>query len=289
MSLRDIKPEPREIPIGQIIPPELPARSQMDEHKLDELAENIARNGIIQRLIVAPSGDRYEVIAGHRRSIAAQRAGLVVVPCDVYPTKDAALEAVKYAENRFREDMSPAEESIYFNELLERDCGGDIEKLAALVGEKLSYVDARVRLVRGDAEVFQALLERKISIGVAQALNELPAEDYRRYYLELAKRDGATVAVVRAWVTDWKRSYQNSPQAPTPATSSGPIVPVAAYDPHRCHICRKSDPRFIPQTISVHQHFLYAILEPMLAAYHGEGAAAPSSDYQKLGPLDPRD
>ena len=52
------------------------------------------------------------VVAGHRRFLAAQRAGLVVVPADVYPTKAAALEAVKHAENRFREEMSAAEEKV---------------------------------------------------------------------------------------------------------------------------------------------------------------------------------
>lgn len=269
MSLRDVKREPQDIPISLILPPELPARGQMDEQKLDELTANVARNGIIQRLNVVRSDDRYEVVAGHRRFIAATRAGLVTVPCDVYPTKEAALEAVKHAENRFREDMSPAEEAVYFAELLERDYGGDLEALAAGLGEKVSYVDGRLQLILGDQEVFQAIMDRKITIGVAHELNKVPAEDYRRYYLHLAMRDGATIATVSGWVSQWFALYGERTPTPAPAPSvSNPIVNQPT-DIHYCYVCRNSDARFIPEQISVHTHCKLATLDPMLHAYHG--------------------
>src|SRR5436190_23573460 len=104
----------------------------MDDEKMQELVNSIRKFGIIQRLILARVGDRYEVVAGHRRYLAATRAGLVAVPADVYPSKEAALEGVKHAENRFREDLSPAEEAAYFQELLDGVAGGDVDRVCEL-------------------------------------------------------------------------------------------------------------------------------------------------------------
>jgi ParB family chromosome partitioning protein len=269
MSLRDIVREPIDVPLGLIIPPELPARSQMDEHKLDELAGNIARNGVIQRLILVRVGDQFEVVAGHRRFLASTRAGLVVVPCDVYPTKESALEAVKHAENRFREDMSAAEEAIYFHELLERDHAGDIEALAAALGEKVSYVDGRLQLVLGAKDVFDALMARQITIGVANELNKIPAEDYRSYYLKHAIKGGSTVAVVSGWVQEWKSMYADRGDVPAVPAAPASVHVSQPLDLHYCEVCRRSDPAFIPESVPVHTHCKLAVLKPLLDTYHG--------------------
>lgn len=241
----------------------------MDEDKLDELAVSIRAIGLQQPMIVARLGERYEVIAGHRRRLACARAGLAAAPCIVYPDKTAALESVKYAENRFREDLNPADEAIWFSELLERDCGGDIEKLAGLVGEKLSYINNRLLLFGGDPDVFQALRDGKIKIGVAHEINKCPDPEYRRYYLEHAVRGGATVAVVNGWITEWKNMYaERAPvQAGEPSTAPSVVIPI--YDPMACYVCKKSDPRFIPNTIYVHAHCQLAILEPLIETVNG--------------------
>lgn len=89
----------RAIPLGLLDPPEDASRSEMDDAKLAELADDIRQRGVIQHLIVYPEGDRYRIRAGHRRSIAAKLAGLVVVPCDVYPSRDAADDGMQFAEN----------------------------------------------------------------------------------------------------------------------------------------------------------------------------------------------
>lgn len=264
IDLRDVKPEARDIPIDLIDPPALAARLGMDEEKLRELTQSVQRIGVRQRLAVVKTGERFEIIAGHRRYCAATAAGLVALPCDVYPTKDAALEAIKYAENRFREDMSAAEEAIYFDELLERDHGGDIEALAAALGEKRSYVDARICLFRGNREVFEALAARKITIGVAQELNRLKEADWVHYYLELAIRDQSPVSTVHGYIEQHKRLYggPTPPAAPQPAVSSeGPKID--SYNPLRCYVCGRVD-HHVPEQISVHSHCRKAILDELL-------------------------
>lgn len=267
-----MEPEYRRVPLALIDRPELDARIDRDPEKLRELQHDIERRGMIQPMIIVPVGDRFEVVDGFRRYIAATWAGLVTVPCAVYPSKQLATEGIKYAANIFREDMSPAEEAVFFHELYTTECAQDVDRICSLVGKTRDYVEGRLELLLGDEQVFAALKERKISIGVARELNKLPKEDYRRYYLHLAIQDGATVSVVAGWVVEWKKLY-GAPQVEAPATPAAPTVIVpAGHDPTLCVVCRKNDPRFIPELVPIHTHCRLAVLDQMLAAYRGEQA-----------------
>lgn len=270
MSVALLPREFKELPLALIDEPPLPSRTQMDEQKLEELVASIRQLGLLQPMIVARVGERFEVIAGHRRRMACGRAGLVAAPCIVFASRDAALDAAQGHENTKREELSPADEALWFAELLETKCGGDIEQLCGLVGEKLHYVDNRLALLRGDPDVFESLRQNKIKIGVAHELNKCPAADYRRYYLYLAIRDGATVAAVCGWITEWKKLYAtplpaSDPAAPAPTM----LVRVSTFDPMRCAVCGESDQR-IPHMIPVHPACKEAILDKMLRAYRGE-------------------
>jgi len=270
MRLAELAREPLDVPIGLINPPALPARLGMDETKLDELTASIRAHGVLQRLILARDGERFEVIAGHRRFMAASRAGLVVVPADVYADKTSALEAAKYAENRFREEMSAAEEASYFSELLERDCDGDVDRLCELLGEKRSYVEGRVLLFQGDPLVLQRLAERAISIGIAHELNKLPDETFRRYLLHQAIVGGATQAVVRGWVMAWQQEQRQASGAPAPASAAAPTGPIPETHFFRCAVCLEENDPHTMLPINVHSSCKHAILDKLLAAYRGE-------------------
>jgi ParB/RepB/Spo0J family partition protein len=261
------------IPLESLDAPQLDARLSRDPEKLEELARDILRRGLIEPIKVVRVGERFEVVDGFRRLLATKSAGLSEIECLVYDDKSDALEGVKYAANIFREDMSPADEAVMFHELLIGECGNDIERLAALVGKRIPYIDDRLALLNGDELVFEALKDRKISIGVAHELNKLPAEDYRRHYLKHAIITGATIGVVRGWVTDWTAMYadRGAPASPAQVAASGASSP--AYDPNTCYICRKSDPRFIPQQLNVHEHCRLATLDPLLNTYHGTDAS----------------
>src|SRR5262245_31510687 len=272
MNLRAAIVEFRELPTGLIDAPELPARSEMDETKLEELTTDVRAKGVLVPISVVRAGERYEVIAGHRRKIAAERAGVATVRALVYADKSAALEAIKWSENRFREDMSPAEEATYFAELLERDCGGDTNKLAELIGEKRSYVEGRLLLFQGAAEVFNALQARTITIGVAHELNKVTEKLMRDYYLDRAIREGATVALVTGWVAQWRSSL--GPGGPHPAdtkTSATPaLVPVTNY--FTCVACGGTEDVHLMQPVNVHTHCQKAILTKALELYERRGA-----------------
>jgi len=270
VSLAAVKRELREIPLGLIDAPELPSRATMDEHKLDELVASIRANGLLQPMSVARVGDRYEVVAGHRRWLACGRAGVVAVPCVVYPSKESALEAIKYAENRHREDLNPAEEAIWFNELLERDCGGDVDRLCEQLHEKRSYVEGRLNLLAGDEKIFQALQDGKIKIGVAHQLNRCKVEQYRRYLLHQAIIGGATVAVVSGWIQDWENAERAASGAPAPSSDAAPPSAIPQTDYFRCGVCLGTDNVYLMVPVNIHQHCKLAIFDKLMASYRGE-------------------
>lgn len=264
MNVRELPREYRELPIGLIDAPALPSRSEMDPPLLDELTASIRDHGILQPLSVARCGERYEVIAGHRRLLAAKRAGLVVAPAIVYASADAALEAIKYAENRHREELNAADEAIWFNELLERDCGGDVDRLCAQLGEKRSYIENRLNLFAGDEEIFRALQAGKIGIGVAQQLNRCTSQQYRRYLLHQAIVGGATVAVASGWIADWQREHPPSDRdaSPSPATPAPAAVPETHF--FTCQACARTDNVHLMRPLNFHAHCELAILRPAL-------------------------
>jgi ParB/RepB/Spo0J family partition protein len=269
VSVAALQREFRELPIGLIDEPVLAARSAMDETALDELAADIRLKGVLQPLIVAKTGDRYEVIAGHRRRVAAGRAGLAAVPCIVYPSKDAALEGVKYSENRFREELGPADEAILFSELLERDCGGDVDRLCVQLGEKRSYVENRLSLFAGDPQVFEALQAHKINIGVAHQLNKCTDELHRRSLLYSAIHGGATVSVVAGWILDWRKVHDVTPPSAGPAAGGPAPAPIPDSDPFKCEICGKNHHPHLLKYVPVHDYCKLAILDPLLDTYRG--------------------
>jgi ParB family chromosome partitioning protein len=259
----------KELPLGLLDDPALPSRSEMDETAMDELVSSIRANGLLQPIIVARAGDRFEVIAGHRRRIACGRAGLVTAPCIIYASKDAAHMAIQYAENRFREELSPTDEALLFAELLERDCGGDVDKLCEKLGEKRAYVEGRLLLLR-DEHIFAALQAGEITkIGIAQQLMKITDPHQRRRYLDAAIRGGATAAVVSGWVQEWKAMdpYTRS-QAPTDAPAAAPGA-VPQMDYFRCAVCDGTDNVHLMVPINVHQHCKLAILDKLLATYKG--------------------
>lgn len=264
-------PESKDIPLGLIDEPALPSRTEMDEQKMAELVADIRAIGIHTPLILARKGDRFEVIAGHRRWHAARVLGLAVVPARVYPSK-ASIPAwrIQHGENAKREKVNPADEAIWFAEQLETECGGDVDTLCAQIGEKREYVETRLALLAGDELVLQRLREKRISLGVAVQLNHCPDERMRRYFLDAALNGGATVAVVNGWITDWKREQDRQGGVPYQLSDAPAPAPMPQADYFVCVCCRGRENVGSMRPINVHDYCYHAILSKLLAAYHGD-------------------
>lgn len=271
MSLRDVKVESRDLPLASIDEPTLTSRVAMDERKLEELAANIRQNGLLEPLLVFPVGDRFKVAAGHRRLIASRRANLTAVPCRVFDSEEQAMEAAKHAENRFREDLSPAEEATYFDDLLERQFAGDVDALAAHLGETRAYVEGRINLFRGYRDVFDALLERKIAIGVAQELNKCDDDQHRAYLLDSAARNGATKAVVTGWIQQWQSQQRLTAGEPLPVSGGEQLAPIAESNYFTCYACKGTEHMHAMRPVNIHSYCLAAVIDKALAMYQNQG------------------
>jgi ParB/RepB/Spo0J family partition protein len=255
----------KEVPVGLIDAPPLPSRSEMSDEGMDELVASIRAIGIQQPLILARVGERFNVIAGHRRLLGARRAPLAVVPAIIYPSVDQAHIAIQYAENRFREELNPADEALLFAELLEKDCGGDVDTLCARLAEKRPYVEGRLTLLR-DPEILDAVRTGRLAkVGVAHQLLRINDPAIRRVYLDAAIRGGATVTLANRWVTEWLQNNRNeSGGGELPTSAPGPSA-YPELDYFRCYVCGKDDNVHLMRPVNVHEHCRLAILDPMLA------------------------
>jgi ParB family chromosome partitioning protein len=180
-------PEPRastiEADIDRLTPNDFQPRVHVDDARLQELAQSIKANGVIQPIIVRKIDDRFQIIAGERRWRAAKLAGLLRVPVvvrDVAEGQEKSLLEVALIENIQREDLNPIEEALAYRRLADQFHLRQ-EDIAAAVGKDRASVANVVRLLRLPDEVRTEVASGRLSMGHARALLSLPDEaDQRR-------------------------------------------------------------------------------------------------------------
>jgi ParB family transcriptional regulator, chromosome partitioning protein len=149
-------------------------RADMREDTLDDLAESIRRQGVIQPVVVRPivstgAEQRYEIIAGERRWRAAQRAGLTEVPAIIRHVPDEAAVAMALIENIQREDLNPLEEARAFERLI-KEFKLTHQQVAEAVGRSRAGVSNLLRLLELAPEVCDRVERRELDMGHARAL-----------------------------------------------------------------------------------------------------------------------
>jgi ParB family chromosome partitioning protein len=229
----------RNIPTAQIDEPPIPVRAAMDQRALEELAEDIKLNGVIEPIIVTPVDGRYEIWAGHRRFLASRMAYLEEIPAIIRTRDELPSEAVMLSENLCREDLTPAEVGWFVLELVDR-YQLSLEDLCRRVRRSAEWIQERVDLVQKDAEVAKASAERKIVFAVAKELLRCPDEAHRRYLLELAIQHGCTARTIRYQVDQFKQAQQASITAPPPPTALPDTTPPPDIRP-QCVACGLRD------------------------------------------------
>ncbi|MGH9447308.1 MAG: ParB/RepB/Spo0J family partition protein, partial [Terriglobia bacterium] len=194
----------QKIDLANIVDPLAPVRAQIDPASLQELADSIRELGLIQPIVVRPAGEKFEVVAGHRRLMACRMLDLPAVECLVRENAgEADVTAERLHENLIRKDMTPVEEAVVYAELFEKY--GDLERVAAMAHRSLAVVERRLALLAGDAAIRDALHAGEISSGVAEELNRVKDKTTRAFLLRFAVAEGATVNKVSAW----RRQYVN--------------------------------------------------------------------------------
>ena len=155
------------IAIGRITPNPNQPRRHFDEAALDELAESIARDGVLQPIIVRPTDTGYEIIAGERRWRASQKAQLHEIPALVRESDVQHSAELAIIENIQREDLNAIEEAAAYKALMEAYGHGQAQ-IGEIVGKSRSHVANLLRLLDLPEEVQQMLLRGDISMGHAR-------------------------------------------------------------------------------------------------------------------------
>ena len=163
----------RHLPVDALAPGKYQPRKHWDDEKLDELAESIRAQGVIQPIVVRESrehgGKTYEIIAGERRWRASQRAGLTEIPAVVRDVDDRTVIAMALIENIQREDLNPLEEASALQRLI-NEFDLTHAQAAAAVGRSRAAVSNLLRLLELPPAIRALLEARRLEMGHARAL-----------------------------------------------------------------------------------------------------------------------
>ena len=167
-----IDPKKNQISISDLVPNRYQPRKIFDENNLEELTNSIKERGIIQPIIVRHSNDnksKYEIIAGERRWLAAQRAGLHNVPVVITEADD--LKSLEFAivENVQRNDLNPLEEAQGYKRLIE-EFSYDQEKVSKFIGKSRSHITNSLRLLTLPDDVIKLIETQKLTAGHGKIL-----------------------------------------------------------------------------------------------------------------------
>jgi len=161
-----------QLQISDVVPNKYQPRKIFEEKNMEELTNSIKERGIIQPIIVRKSKDhnqKYEIIAGERRWLAAQRAGLHNVPVVITEADD--LKSLEFAilENTQRQDLNPLEEAKGYKRLID-EFSYDQDKVSKFMGKSRSYITNSLRLLTLPKEVIKLIEEQKLTAGHAKIL-----------------------------------------------------------------------------------------------------------------------
>ena len=162
--------------IGELVRNKYQPRSVFDESKLEELSQSIKKNGIIQPIAVRKSkssSEPYEIVAGERRWLAAQKAGLHEIPITILDLNDSETLEVAIVENIQREDLNIIEEAKGYKRLNE-EFGYDQDKIAEMMSRSRSHISNTLRLLNLPKDIIAMLEQGELTAGQARPLIGMP-------------------------------------------------------------------------------------------------------------------
>jgi ParB family chromosome partitioning protein len=205
--------EPSHLHISKIEINPVQPRAVFEPDRLEDLAQSIRANGIIQPLVVRKVQDHYQLVAGERRLRAATMAGLTEVPVVVQEISDDRLLEITLIENIQREDLNAIEVALAF-ERLAHELNLSHEEIARRTGKDRSTITNLLRLLRLPAEVQGMVAESKLSMGHARALLGLTEPDQQIDIARKASGKGMSVRAVEQMVQKLTRPAVEAVEPP---------------------------------------------------------------------------
>jgi len=246
----------KELDLTLIDPPEYAVRSNINDAELMELADDIKRVGLIHPVTVKPKGDRYEIVAGHRRYLAHQLLSAKTIRAQIITDTATDSDTVMLLENYSRSEVDPLDEALFFQRLLESQSLSQ-SQLSLKIGRSASYIGQRLQLIRLPEKLLEALAAGRLTAAQALALAKCPNPDYLQYYQTQAEEQGANARTIQAWLAGCPL-----PAAGDVNASDNPTVLLTSPAPPAvpswvCGICGERKPAqeclMVPVCLPCHQ------------------------------------
>ncbi len=228
-----------EISLDNIEEPKLAMRSDVHDEDIEELAASIKSIGLLQPVLLRPDGEKFEIIAGHRRVTAARLAGLVVISAIVRGATDSEATVAKLHENLLRRDVNPVDEAIFLRKVMDEQ-KLDIKKIADMTKRSEAYIISRLEILNYSGYLIEAVGEKQITLGAAHWLNQIADERVRQSYVNFAVKGGISVRRARAWFDSW--SAGNRYDNPTDIKEADPETgEEKLVHKEQCIVCQNHD------------------------------------------------
>ncbi len=187
----------RIVPVDRIDSNPQQPRLAFNQETLDELAASIREHGVLQPILVRPTGqNRYQLVAGERRWRASKQAGLDTIPALIEEIDDDTALEISIIENLQREDISPLDEAAMYDRMV-REHGYSIRKLADKLGKDKGYLENRLRLADAPPEIRELVSLRKDTLSHAYELMKVDDPKKRRRLADQVARGELTLIKLR--------------------------------------------------------------------------------------------
>lgn len=224
-----VRTTPVELDIDRLVPNTYQPRGQFDDARLEDLAQSIKSNGVIQPIVVRRVGEQFHIIAGERRWRAAQKAGLARVPVvvrEVNAGNERSVLEMALIENIQRENLNPIDEALAYKRLGD-DFSLTQEQIATAVGKDRATVANFLRLLRLPMEVRADVAAGSLSMGHARAILAAPTEAEQR---RIARDVLAKSLSVRETESIVRKAVESTTNTATPETAAKADVHTRAAE-----------------------------------------------------------
>ncbi len=220
LSLESVSMEVRDaivlLPIHDLNPNVDQPRKHFDQERLQELADSIAQNGVIQPIIATRYESGYKIVAGERRWRAARLAGLTTIPAIVRELTDTQVLEQALIENIQRQDLNPIEEAMALEKLMDEH-NMTQEHLSTMIGRSRPAIANTVRLLKLSDEIKELVISEEMTAGHARALLGLPDAKAQELAATTVLQKGLNVRQTEALVKSMMRTRKKA--APSPANA----------------------------------------------------------------------
>lgn len=209
-------------------------RLDFEDDEVEDLAVSIGRIGMINPIMVRKKDEMFEIIAGHRRYVAAKKCGLQKIPCFVHEGKETETTEITIAENLFRTDLTPVETACMVHDIINNDIMS-LDQVAAAMHRSRRWVQSQIDLLAWPNDVLEIVHQGKLSVSAAANLALIEDTTYREFLTRNAVDSGATARTTAAWLQAW-RSMAPPEEAleAQPLSSGSTVAPAVPQAPCLC-------------------------------------------------------